>query len=178
MAPAPRAWIMTRLVWLIASSVAALGVTASSLFHPQPRLIWNASPSVPIGLYTVHPAGRLRIAELVVVRPPEVLARFLANRRYLPRGVPMLKRILALPGQIVCRNRRIITVDGVLMGESLERDTQGRPLPVWQGCRRIRDGEIFLMNWQSDTSLDGRYFGPLPMSSVIGRANPLWTGED
>ena len=27
-------------------------------------------------------------------------------------------------------------------------------------------------------SLDGRYFGPIPASSVIGRALPLWTDED
>jgi conjugative transfer signal peptidase TraF len=169
---------MTRLVWLVATSVAALGVTGSSFFHPLPRLIWNDSPSVPIGLYTTHPVGRLRIAQLVVVRPPQALAQFLANRRYLSTGVPMLKRVLALPGQIVCRNWRTVTVDGVAMGEALERDTQGHALPVWQGCHGIAEGEIFLMNWQSKASFDGRYFGPLPMSSVIGRADPLWTGKD
>ena len=169
---------MTRVVWLIATSAAALCVTASLFAHPLPRFIWNASLSVPIGLYAVRPTGRLRIAELVVVRPPIALAHFLANRGYLPKGVPMLKRVLALPGQIVCRSARTITVDGVAMGEALERDTQGRALPVWQGCQRIRDGEIFLMNWQSNTSFDGRYFGPVPRSSVIGRADALWISED
>ena len=35
------------------------------------------------------------------------------------------------------------------------------------------------MNPRSANSLDGRYFGPLPASSVVGRAIPLWTnGED
>ena len=86
--------------------------------------------------------------------------------------------VLAIPGQIVCRNTRAVIVDDVAIGEAHERDTQGRALPVWKGCRRIRDGEIFLMNQLSDASFDGRYFGPLPMSSVIGRADPLWTGED
>ena len=169
---------MIRLIWLIATSAAALGATASLFFHPLPRLIWNASVSVPIGLYAVSPAGPLRIAEVVVVRPPEALSQFLANRHYLPQGLPMLKRVLAVPGQIVCRNARGITVDGVAMGEALERDTQGRALPVWQGCQRIHDGEIFLMNWQSNVSFDGRYFGPLPMTSVIGRAEALWTSEN
>ena len=54
----------------------------------------------------------------------------------------------------------------------------GRDLPVWQGCRVIGDGEIFLMNWEVGDSLDGRYFGPIPASSVIGRALPLWTDEE
>jgi type IV secretory pathway protease TraF len=31
------------------------------------------------------------------------------------------------------------------------------------------------MNWRSADSLDGRYFGVLPMSAIIGRAQPLWT---
>jgi type IV secretory pathway protease TraF len=31
------------------------------------------------------------------------------------------------------------------------------------------------LNADVPTSLDGRYFGPLPLSSVIGRALPLWT---
>jgi len=34
------------------------------------------------------------------------------------------------------------------------------------------------MNWQSENSLDGRYFGPLPASTIVGHADPLWTEED
>ena len=33
------------------------------------------------------------------------------------------------------------------------------------------------MNPGVPDSLDGRYFGPLPASSIIGRAVPLWTDE-
>ena len=69
-----------------------------------PLYIWNASKSVPIGLYQLQPAGRLAVTELVAVRPPEPLATFLDLNGYLPIGVPMLKRVLALPGQTVCRN--------------------------------------------------------------------------
>ena len=158
--------------------VAAFSVTSSTFFHPLPRLIWNASASVPIGLYLRRPLESLHIAELVVVRPPNALAQFLAGRRYLPEGVPMLKRVLALPGQIICRNAHTVTVDGIAMGEALDRDTQGRPLPVWEGCQRLSENEVFLMNWQSKDSFDGRYFGPLPTASVIGRADPLWIHED
>ncbi|KAK0348935.1 hypothetical protein LTR94_035174, partial [Friedmanniomyces endolithicus] len=77
----------------------------------------------------------------------------------------------------VCRLRSTITVDGVEMGKALERDRIGRDLPVWQGCRVIGDGEIFLMNWEVRDSLDGRYFGPLPAATIIGIATPLYTDE-
>ena len=84
---------MTRFGYVMTTNFALLGIGASALFHPLPRLIWNASASVPIGLYAVHPAGALHVTELVVVQPPEALASFLDERRYLPRGVPMLKRV-------------------------------------------------------------------------------------
>jgi conjugative transfer signal peptidase TraF len=169
---------MTRFGWVMSTYFAMLGVGLSELFHPAPRLIWNASASVPIGLYAVRPAGALRVTELVVVRPPDALATFLDERRYLPKGVPLLKRILALPRQMVCRIDRTITVDGIAMGKALDRDHLGRPLPAWQGCQRIPDGDVFLMNRQSADSLDGRYFGPLPATTIVGRADPLWTHEE
>ena len=84
---------MTRFGYVMTTYFASLGIGASALFHPLPRLIWNASASVPIGLYAVHPAGALHVTELVVVQPPEALASFLDERRYLPKGVPMLKRV-------------------------------------------------------------------------------------
>ena len=64
------------------------------------------------------------------------------------------------------------------MGAARERDRRGRPLPVWQGCRLVAEGEVFLMNWDEPASLDGRYFGPIPSSAIVGRAEPLWTFEE
>ena len=166
---------MTRFGWVMTTYVSTLGIGLSALFHPMPRLIWNASASVPIGLYALRPAGSLQPGELVVVMPPDYLTDFLADRGYLPAGVPLLKRVLALPGQVVCRSGRRVTVDDVPVGEALERDRLGRPLPVWQGCHRIAEGEVFLMNRQREDSLDSRYFGALPAVAIVGRAKPLWT---
>ncbi|MGY3449838.1 S26 family signal peptidase [Bradyrhizobium sp. USDA 4353] len=151
-----------------------LGTSALDL---RPRFIWNASDSVPIGLYAVRPVSDWFVTELVVVRPQAQLASFLAASGYLPASVPMLKRILALPGQTVCRRELVIIVDGVEVGAARSNDHRGRPLPDWQGCRIVGDGQIFLMNWQSDRSLDGRYFGLTAMSDVIGRAVSMWTRE-
>ncbi|MGJ4948689.1 S26 family signal peptidase [Bradyrhizobium sp. HKCCYLS20291] len=149
----------------------------TSALDPQPRLIWNASESVPIGLYAVQPVRDWYVTELVVVRPQQQLAVLLAAGGYLPVGVPMLKRILALPGQTVCRRELAISVDDVEVGAAQQTDRRGYPLPDWQGCRIVGDEQIFLMNWQSDVSLDGRYFGLTAMSDVIGRAVPVWTRE-
>ncbi len=167
---------MRKTLALLTPSVALVGSGLAGC-HSTPRLIWNASASVPIGLYSVHPAGSLHVNELVVVHPPEEIARLLDARGYLPRGVPMLKHVAALPGQTVCRKGLDIVVDNAAVEVALTRDHLGRSLPSWQGCRVLRQGEVFLMNRHVPASLDGRYFGPLPDSAIVGRAVPIWLPE-
>ncbi len=59
------------------------------------------------------------------------IATFLDLNGYLPIGIPMLKPVLALQGQMVCRKGLTIFVDGIDMGNALSRESRGRPLPVW-----------------------------------------------
>ncbi|MER2537586.1 MAG: S26 family signal peptidase [Rhizobiaceae bacterium] len=169
---------MTRLSYAIVTTVAVSLLGIASVASFAPKLIWNASASTPVGFYTIAKPGPVAVTYLVAVDAPEPLATFLSDGGYLPRGVPLLKRVAALPGQRVCRTGLAITVDGVPMGDALDRDRRSRPLPIWQGCRLVAAGELFLMNWQVRDSLDGRYFGPLPATAVIGRATPLYTDED
>ncbi len=164
---------MTRFGWVMVTYISALAIGASAFNHPTPRLLWNATASTPVGLYALQPARHLQVGDLVAVMPPEPVARFLADGGYLPRSVPLLKHIAALAGDTVCRSGRTITVDGVTLAEARERDSRGRDLPVWSDCRTLGIGEIFLLNHHPD-SLDGRYFGPLSITSVLGRATPLW----
>ena len=124
-----------RDVTLALTAAAAVLVAVTIGPNPAPRFVWNASESVPTGLYGVQPAHRFIVTDLVVAFPPEQLATVLAEGGYLPRGVPLIKRVLALPEQIVCRKDLTITVDGIEMGAARERDSRGRLLPGWKGCR-------------------------------------------
>lgn len=169
---------MSRRLTLAVALLAVTGIAATSVADMPLRLLWNVTASAPVGFYTIEPPDRLAVPELVAVMPPEPLAGFIVERGYVGRGVPLLKRIVGLPGQRVCRTGRAITVDGVEMGDALDRDRIGRDLPIWQGCRVIANGQLFLMSIDARDSLDGRYFGPIPASAVIGRALPLWTDED
>jgi conjugative transfer signal peptidase TraF len=170
---------MTNRPIALVTVVAAAAVIETMLGpKPAPRFVWNVSESVPTGLYQVQPTRHLIVTMLVVAYPPDPLASFLADRGYLPRGVPLIKRVLALPGQTVCRTGPTIVVDGIEMGVARERDHRGRALPVWEGCHALASDEVFLMNWDEPASLDGRYFGPIPLHAIIGRAVPLWTFEE
>jgi conjugative transfer signal peptidase TraF len=166
---------MTRRAVALAIMIVGVAfMTFTVTTNPMPRLLWNASASVPIGLYGVEPASKLAVADLVVAAAPQRLATVFAERGYLPLGLPLIKRILALQGQSVCRTALLITVDGKAVGTALAQDSRGRALPVWQGCRLIARDQVFLMNRDEAASLDGRYFGPIPVTAIVGRALPLW----
>ena len=109
---------MTRRRTLTVTALAVLTIGATSTFDVPTKLIWNATASAPVGFYTVEPAERIEVPDLVAVMPPKPLADFMVTRGYVGRGVPLLKRVLGLPGQRVCRSRSTITVDGVEMGEA------------------------------------------------------------
>lgn len=168
---------MTRFSYLMLTYIAALVAGALAFLHPAPRLIWNATASTPVGLYVLHPVGELRTLELVAVRLPEPVASFFADGGFLPKGVPLLKHVMALPGQTVCRSGDTVTVDDVDVGAAHDRDRFGGLLPHWSGCTTLQRGEVFLMNPTVRDSLDGRYFGSLPVTSILARAVPLWTDE-
>jgi conjugative transfer signal peptidase TraF len=168
---------MTRFGYVLATCFATMGVGIVA-FVPMPlRFIWNASASVPVGLYRLGPPQDLEIGDLVAAMPDRQLADFMVTRGYIGRNVPLLKHLTGLSGQEVCRIGKSVTVNAVPLGEALENDRFGRRLPVWQGCHRIGDGQIFLMNPSVPDSLDGRYFGPTPASNLIGKATPLYTDE-
>jgi conjugative transfer signal peptidase TraF len=166
---------MTRTGIVLTTSAVTVGIALTAFIDVPKKLIWNVSASVPIGLYKITPVNHLRVGDRVTIDPPELLASFLAERGYLPRGVPLLKTIAAVPGQRVCRIGSSIIIDGEAIAQAREQDRLGRDLPVWQGCRRIGADELFLMNTLVADSFDGRYFGTTPITAVIGKALPIWT---
>ncbi len=159
-------------------SGAALGlIGASTVIEADPVLLWNASPSVPVGFYAVTPIDTPHVGDLVAVRPPPPLGQWLFENGYLGRDTPLLKRVVALPGAEICRRGTTITIAGHAVAEARERDRLGRRLPVWQGCQLLREDQVFLLNPEEPASLDGRYFGPLGADTIIVRATPVWTRE-
>jgi conjugative transfer signal peptidase TraF len=148
---------VSALVWAVAA-------------RPAVRIVYNASDSAPRGLYTVSPSTALHVGDYVVARLPEATASFAATRGYLPRSVPVLKQIAALAGQQVCVRSGSVYVDETAVARTQNEDGRHRPLTPWQACRLLVDGEIFLLNTANPASYDSRYFGPLDVSFVLGRA--------
>ncbi len=157
--------------------LAALGmatISFSALIHPGPRLVWNASASVPIGLYWVADGAVVR-GDLVLVHTPDSVRQLAAERGYLPDRVPLVKRVAAMKGDRICGEDGMVSINGRLVAARLPTDSRGRPLPRWTGCRVLADGELFLMMEGVPDSFDSRYFGPTHTTATIGRLVPLWT---
>lgn len=170
---------MTRAPKTLLTAGGAVGLVAlSALIHPDPFLVWNASASVPIGLYAVRAIDTPKRGDLVLADPPEPLADWLVERGYLGPDMPLIKHVAALSGQKVCRRGLTITIDGKAVAIAKAHDRLGRRLPKWQGCHRLSETQVFFLNPNTPSSLDGRYFGPLERDTIAGRAVPIWTREN
>jgi type IV secretory pathway protease TraF len=88
--------------------------------------------------------------------------------------VPLIKRVAGAAGDLVCRNGSLLTLNGRLRAVARGADARGRRLPVWQGCRRLRGGEVVLLSRAPD-GFDSRYFGPLTPERLVGTAVPIAT---
>ena len=162
----------------LAMTIGAIVILAGTIVEkPSPIYILNSSESVPLGLYRLRTASNYYVTELVAVQPPEPLATYLDRNGYLPAGVPMLKRVLALPGQTICRNGTTL--------RRWHRDGRGagarQPWPDVAGLGRVRDRRrrrALSHELASRGLFDGRYFGMTPATAVIGRVLPVWTWED
>jgi type IV secretory pathway protease TraF len=151
---------------VLALAVAALA--AKPIINPVPLLIWNASPSVPIGWYFVS-KRQPNLEEIAVIQPPEWVAIYASARGFLPLQTPLLKPVRAIKSSIVCRFGPHVFIDGNLVAKAKYLDTNHRMLPVWKGCRTLKSDEIFVLGLHRD-SFDSRYFRPINRTQVLGTA--------
>ncbi len=95
---------------------------------------------------------------------------------FVGRNWPLLKQIAGLPGDEICRFGVEVSINGRPVATARERDSMGRALPFWQGCVLLDEEQVFLLAPHPD-SLDGRYFGSMKRSDLVGVARPLMTSD-
>jgi conjugative transfer signal peptidase TraF len=160
---------------IIASGCVGLGLVGAVLVgRPPPLIIYNASASAPIGFYRVLLGDPIHRGDLVLATTPLSVRQLAAERGYLPESVPLVKRVAALDGDSVCVRNRAVFVDGRHVADQRVADRQSRPLPAWSGCRILGFGEFFLLMEGVPDSFDGRYFGLVQASAIVGKLAPMW----
>lgn len=180
--PRLRSRLRARLVLAGLSACGLAALAWVSFVPPLPRLIYNPSDSVAVGWYRVEQLAYradslqppLSVGSIVVTHLPADATTLAAQRGYLPAHIPLLKRVGAVAPQHVCIIAGQVRIDGVPSAAVLPADRLGRPLPFWQHCRPLAEGELFLLSVTNPASFDSRYFGPVSASAVIGVAHPVW----
>jgi conjugative transfer signal peptidase TraF len=157
----------------ILGSAALVLLAVPTVYGPVPRLVWNASASAPLGLYWVWPGEAPARGEMVIAWAPPRWRVLAAERHYLPANVPLVKRVAAVRGDLVCASGPEVSVNGVRVATRLPRDPSGRALHWWQGCRRLSPHEYLLL-MDAPGSFDGRYFGISASHDLVGRARLIW----
>ena len=164
-----------RIAVLATMSAANIALLVGLYVH-APLIVYNASGSAPLGFYYLENRLPSR-GEVAVIRPPPLLEALMAALGILPATVPLVKQVTAVGGDEVCRSSGpagTLAVNGRVVAEVLDKDREGRPLPAWDGCIRLVDGEFFLLQ-PHPHSFDSRYFGPVLRCDILGVARPIWT---
>ena len=153
---------------LATACVAALACLLGS------HLLWNWTPSLPLGLYWVSPGREVHVGALVAFPVPAGVRALVRERRYLPPGAVLVKPVVARASDDVCTDRGTLTVNGAPLGAIATEDTRGRPLPHDTRCGPLPGGVVFVAS-HLRASFDSRTFGPVPLSELRGTVTPLWT---
>jgi conjugative transfer signal peptidase TraF len=146
---------------------------------------FTLTPSIPRGLY-LYTDDPVAVGRLATFCPPEDVAAYALQRGYLHRGdctsgvEPLGKYVLAAAGDTIAVAEEGITLNGRAVPESAvyHRDREGRELLHYPfGQFVVGEDSLFMFSGHHPRSFDSRYFGPVPVSSVISTMRPLWTAE-
>lgn len=89
--------------------------------------------------------------------------------------LPLIKRVIALPGETIQIKDNQIYIDGRLLIEPYLDQVRQQDF----GPLTVPDGHIFVMGDNRSASNDSRYFGPVSTEQIIGRAwLSYWPVED
>jgi len=164
-----------RLARLRLPCLLALGLIAAcqGLRQAGWALSLQVTDSIPKGLYLIRPAASFARGEIVLLDPPAEVAKLMIGRGWIRAGMKMLKPIAATGPDEVCLRDRQVFINGRAVAPVFAADRSDRPLPRIDLCRRLAEGEVFLLSTRTPYSFDSRYFGPVPVAALAGKALAL-----
>jgi len=172
-APAPtnrasrKSWFREFLETLLPATVAVLVI---NLFVAQPRTVHGQSMEPHL-----HENQRVIVEMLSYrFRTPQRGEIVVLN---LPdhNSDPLIKRVIGLPGDTVEVRSGAVYVNG----QKLHEPYLTQPTAGFMAAILVPEAHVFVMGDNRQQSNDSRYFGPVPLENLIGRAwVSYWPPED
>ena len=176
-------WVASlRVVFVLLGALAI----AAMLLWTGFGVVFNYTHSAPFGLY------REQFDSEAAIHGPAPYVFFCPDRRWssmhgepnyrdpmrtCPDGLsPLIKPVVAWPGDLVSVSANGISVNGQMLKNSapIERDSKGQQLsPFAAGKYTVGPKELWVVSSFSPRSFDSRYFGPIPLKSVHSWLRPL-----
>jgi len=124
----------------------------------------NWIPGVDAGDKVVHPFGKVSRGDIVIFNPPVDTK-------------PYIKRIIGLPGDVITFANGQVVVNGNPLDEGYDlggpTECPGAArgeLSCNSGPITVGPDQVYVMGDNREASSDSRYFGPVDIDSIIGKA--------
>jgi signal peptidase I len=135
------------------------------------HLLWLKLPYGPTIPFTQY-----RLPQLRTPKPGEIVA----FRSPVEADEIYLKRVIAVAGDVVEIRRGVLYINGAAMPEDYAHVRPSRRWS-WQeniSPRRVPADSLFVLGDNRDNSEDSRYFGPIPVKSVVGEPIVIFWSYD
>ena len=130
------------------------GSSMDRTIHPGEYVFVNklAYPGVPVGGMERYPLGFPKRGDIIVFHAPGGQSR------------DFVKRVIGLPGDTVEVKQGHVLVNGHALDEPY-KELDSRTV----ASTKVPDGQVYVMGDNRPASNDSRAWGPIPISSIIGR---------
>lgn len=150
------------IVFALVISLLVRSYVAEARFIPSESML----PTLKIGdrliidkiSFEIKGINDIQRGDIVVFHPPAVVKT--------KDDIPLIKRVIGLPGETVSIKNGTVFINGESINEPYILE---KPLTDFKPYV-IPDNMIFLMGDNRNNSNDSRYWGPLPVQNIIGKA--------
>lgn len=138
-------------------------------------IIVNLTSSMPQGIY-LRAGGDIARNDIIAFCLHEPYKTFGLKRGYLIPGLrcqgsmPLIKKVIALPGDDVVLRDQTITVNNQTYSyPTYYRDSLNRPLKVYPRGHYLKTPGYWVIGSENSHSWDSRYWGPLSRKQILGK---------
>lgn len=175
-------WIMTIIFSFSVTTISCFGHYVnenqdSDSFRIFNSLIfYNASPSIPRGVYIRIPMLWIKNGDYVVYHPNKEATDIAFERSWIKsKHITFIKRVRGIQGDIYSIDINTgFYINGKYYGQISVCDGTGKAMPIHSGVHYVSQNE-FLPVGESSMSFDGRYTGTVPLENIKAKVIPLFT---